>query len=159
MKKMSIIFLQFVLVLFGLLALFLLIRFPLTEGRAQNLDWISVYSDPFILYGYAVSIVFFVALFKAFRLLGFIGKNELYTQNALKALKTIKFCGIILSVSIVMAGIFIAVFHHEDDDPAGFLGLCIIATFISIVMATAIAVLERILKNAIEMKSENDLTI
>ncbi|WP_208103155.1 DUF2975 domain-containing protein [Flavobacterium ichthyis] len=156
---MSIIFLKFVLVLFGLLALFILIRFPLTEGRAENLDWISIYSDPFILYGYAVSIVFFVALLKAFRLLGYIGKNELYTQNALKALRTIKFCGIILSLSIVLAGIFIVIFHHEDDDPAGFLGLCIVATFISVVMATALAVLEKILQNVIEMKSENDLTI
>jgi hypothetical protein len=35
----------------------------------------------------------------------------------------------------------------------------VIVTFISIVVATAVAVLEKVLQNAIDMKSENDLTI
>jgi hypothetical protein len=50
-------------------------------------------------------------------------------------------------------------FHHKDDDPAGFLSMCIVATFITIAVATAVAVLEKILQNAVDMKSENDLTI
>jgi hypothetical protein len=70
MKRISIVFLQAVIVLIGIVALVILIRFPLTEGRAANLDLFSIYSDPFILYGYAASIVFFVALYKAFKLLG-----------------------------------------------------------------------------------------
>jgi len=159
MKRISIIFLQAVIVLIGIVALVILIRFPLTEGRAINLDLFSIYSDPFILYGYAASIAFFVALYKAFKLLGYIRQNRLFSLNSIRTLRGIKYCAIILSILIVMAGIYIKIFHNKEDDPAGFLAMCIVTTFISIVVATAVAVLEKILQNAVDMKSENDLTI
>jgi len=159
MKRISITFLQAVIVLIGIVALVIMIRVPLTEGRATNLDLFSIYSDPFILYGYASSIVFFMALYKAFKLLGYIGQNELFSLNSIKTLRSIKYCAIILSILIVMAGLYIRIFHSKEDDPAGFLALCIVITFISIVVATAVAVLEKILQNAVDMKSENDLTI
>ena len=158
MKKISIIFLQAVIVLIGV-ALVILIRFPLTEGRAANLDLFSIYSDPFILYGYAASIAFFVALYKAFRLLGYIGQNKVFSSNAVEALKSIKYCAIVLSILIVIAGLYIRISHNKEDDPAGFLAICIVTTFISIVVATAAAIFEKTLQNAIDMKSENDLTI
>ena len=159
MKKISIIFLQAVIVLIGIVALVILIRFPLTEGRAANLDLFSIYSDPFILYGYAASIAFFVALYKAFRLLGYIGQNKVFSSNAVGALKSIKYCAIILSILIVIAGLYIKISHNKEDDPAGFLAMCIVTTFVCIVVATAAAIFEKILQNAIDMKSENDLTI
>lgn len=159
MKRISIIFLQAVIVLIGIAALAILIWLPLTEGRATNLDLFGIYSDPFILYGYAASIAFFVALYKAFKLLGYIGQNKLFSLNSLRTLRSIKYCAIILSILIVMAGLYIMIFHSKEDDPAGFLAMCIITTFISIVVATAVAVLEKILQNAVDMKSENDLTI
>ena len=49
--------------------------------------------------------------------------------------------------------------HPKDDDPAGFLALCIVTSFGSVVIATAAAIFEKILQNAVDMKSENDLTI
>ena len=159
MKRISIIFLQAVIVLIGIVALSIMIRFPMMEGRAQNLDLFSIYFDPFILYGYASSIAFFVALYKAFQLLGYIGQNKLFSQNSIRALRNIKYCAITLSVLIVSAGLYIRIFHNKEDDPAGFLAMCIVMTFITIVIATAMAVLEKILQNAVDMKSENDLTI
>jgi len=159
MKRISIIFLQAVIVLIGIVVLALLIRFPLIEGRAANLDLFSIYSDPFILYGYAASIAFFVALYKAFKLLGFIGQNELFSLNSVRTLRSIKYCAIILSILIAMAGLYIRIFHNKEDDPAGFLAMCIVFTFISLAVATAVAVLEKILQNAVDMKTENDLTI
>ena len=59
----------------------------------------------------------------------------------------------------MLAGLYIKLFHHKDDDPAGFLAICIVTTFVSIVFATAAAIFEKLLQNAIDMKSENDLTI
>lgn len=159
MKRTSILFLQAVIVLIGIATLAILIRFPMTEGRAANLDLFSIYADPFILYGYVASSAFFVALFKSFHLLGYIGQNKLFTQTSLRTLRTIKYCAIITSILIVVAGIYIRIFHHKDDDPAGFLAMCIVATFISAAIATALAVLENLLQNAVNMKSENDLTI
>ncbi|TAN16547.1 MAG: DUF2975 domain-containing protein [Chitinophagaceae bacterium] len=156
MKRISIIFLQAVIVLIGMAARTVLIWFPLTEGRATNLDLFSIYFDPFILYGYATSIAFFVALHQAFKLLGYIGQNKVFSSNSVKALKSIKYCAIALSILIVAAGLYIRMFHNKKDDPAGFLAICIVTTFVSIVVATAAAIFEKILQNAVDMKSELD---
>jgi len=159
MKRISTLFLQAVVVLIGMVVLAVLIWFPLTEGRAANLDLLSIYADPFILYGYAVSIAFFVALYKAFKLLGYIGQNKIFSPNAVAMLKSIKYCAIVFSILIVLAGLYVKISHHQDDDPAGFLAMCMVVTFASVVVATAAAIFEKILQNAIDMKSENDLTI
>ena len=159
MKGMSIVFLQAVVVLIGLVVLAILIRMPLTEGRATNLDLVSIYADPLILYGYAASIAFFVALYKAFKLLGYIGQNRVFSSDAVQTVKSIKYCAIVLGIMIVLAGVYIRLFHDKEDDPAGFLALCIMTTFVSIVFATAAAIGEKLLQNAIDMKAENDLTI
>ena len=145
--------------LIGIAVLAFLIIMPTKEGRAENLDLFHIYADPLILYVYAASIAFFVALYKAFRLLGYIGRNQVFSIDSIQALKGIKYCAIILATLIVLAGVYIRIFHHEDDDPAGFIGLCIMATFACAVVATAAAIFEKILQNAVDMKSENDLTI
>jgi hypothetical protein len=49
-------------------------------------------------------------------------------------------------------------FADKDDRPAGVFMRILIA-FPSIVVATAAAVFEQILRNAVAIKSENDLTV
>jgi hypothetical protein len=159
MNRTSTLFLQVIIVLIGIAALVIMIWFPLTEGRAVNLDLFSIYADPFIMFGYAASIPFFVALYQAFKLLEYIGQNKVFSLRSVKALRTIKQCAIIQSSLIVMTALYIRIFHAQDDDPAGFIAICIVATFISIVIATAAAVFERLLQNAVDIKSENDLTV
>jgi hypothetical protein len=149
MKKSSL-FLQLVIVLIGVGALAVMVRFPLTEGRAVNLDLFSIYTDPFLIYGYLASIVFFVALYQAFKVLGYIKQNEAFSLNSVKAVRTIKYCASMLGVLIVMAGVYIRIFHAKDDDPAGFLALCIMTTFISIVVAIAAGMFEKILQSKIQ---------
>ncbi|MBB4805805.1 ABC-type transport system involved in cytochrome c biogenesis permease subunit [Chryseobacterium defluvii] len=159
MKKVSIVFLQAVIVLISIVALAILIRFPLTEGRAKNLDLFSIYADPFILYGYISSTAFFIALYNAFKLLGYIGQNKVFSLPSVKALKNIKYCAVAVGILIVIAGLYINMAHHKDDDPAGFFAICFVTCFASVVVATAAAIFEKILQNAVDMKSENDLTI
>ena len=159
MKRGSTIFLKVVIVLIGIVGLAVMLRFPMTEGRAVNLDLLSIYSDPFIIYGYLASIAFFVALYQAFKLLGYIGQNKAFSLSSVKALRTIKYCAIILSILIVMAAVYIRIFHAKDDDPAGAVAVAIVATFVSIVIATAAAVFEKLLQRAVDIKSENDLTV
>ena len=142
--------------LIGIVALAIMIRFPSTEGRAENLDLFSIYFDPFILYAYAASIPFFIALYKAFTLLGYIGQNKAFSLNSVRALRSIKYCTIVLSIFIVMAGLYVRIFHKKDDDPAGFLAMCIVTTFVSLVVATAAAVFEKILQNGMDIISENE---
>src|SRR3990167_2107141 len=162
MKRISTIFIQVVIVALGIAALAVMIRFPLTEGRAVNLDLFHIYADPFLIYVYIASIAFYVALYQAFTLLGFIGQNKVFSLQSVKALRAIKYCAIVLSIFIVMAAVYIRISFAEGDtgdDPAGFVAMCIVTTFISIVIATAAAVFERLLQSAVEMKSENDLTV
>lgn len=159
MKRSSTIFLQGVIALIGMVVLFVMLRFPLTEGRAVNLDLFSIYSDPFIIYGYMVSIAFFTALYQAFTLLGYIGQRKVFSPSSVKALRTIKYCAIILSVSIIMAVLFIMTSHNKDDDPAGFIAMGILTTFISTIIAIVAGVLEKNLQSAMDIKNENDLIV
>src|SRR5207344_3258983 len=94
LKRSSTIFLQLVIVLIGIVALAVMIRFPLTEGAAVNKDLFSIYFNPFILCGYVASIPFFVALYQGFKLLRYIGQNKVFSLSSVKALRTIKYCAI-----------------------------------------------------------------
>ena len=160
MKRISTIFLQAVVILIGIVTLAIMIRFPMTEGRAANLDLLHIYADPFIIYGYLASIAFFVALYQAFKLLGLIGQDKVFSLDSVKALRTIKYCAIILGILIMMAALYIRISFafagDEGDDPAGFLAMAIITTFISIVVAAAGGVFEGIVRSRIEMKSESN---
>ena len=142
MKKSSTVFLQVVIMLIGIVALAIMIRFPLTEGRAINLDLFSIYSDPFIIYGYAASIAFFVALYQAFKLLGYIGQNKVFSLSSVKTLRTIKYCAITLSISIVMAMLYIMM-SHGDDDAAGAIAMGIVTTFVFFVIPPSAAGVEK----------------
>jgi len=56
------------------------------------------------------------------------------------------------------ASVIFIMFADKDDRPAGVFMRILIA-FPSIVIATAAAMFERILQNAVDIKSENDLTV
>jgi len=155
MKQASI-FLQGVIVLIGIGALAIMIRFPLSEGRAANLDLFSIYTDPFILYGYAASTPFFLALYKVFKLTGYAGQNKAFSLNSVRALRNIRYCSVVLAILIVMTGLFIRIFHHENDDPAGFLVMCILAAFVCIAVAASAVVFEKILQNGIDLQSAKE---
>ena len=157
-KRGSTLFLKIVILLIAVVALAVLIRFPQTEGRAANLDLIHIYADPLILYGYVASIPFFVALYQAFKLLGYADNDQVFSQSAVRAVRNIKYCAIMISGFIFLGILYIRLFVHGDD-PAGPTGLGIVAIFACIVVATGAAVVERLLQNAVDIKSENDLTV
>ncbi len=63
MSRSTVIFFQSIVVLMGVMAIYILIQYPLIEGRMQNLDLLSIYLNPLVLYGYASSSAFFVGLY------------------------------------------------------------------------------------------------
>lgn len=158
MKKGSTLFLKFVICLIAIAALIWLIWFPQLEGRATNLDLISIYTDPLIIYTYIGSIPFFVALYQAFKLLGYVDGNRVFSQLSVNAVRNIKYCAIIFS-GFIMLGILYLRFYVRGDDSAGVTALGIFTIFASVVLATAAAVFQRLLQNAVDIKSENDLTV
>lgn len=158
MRKGSTLFLKFVICLIAIGALLWLILFPQLEGRAANLDLISIYKDPLIIYAYIGSISFFIALYQAIKLLGYIDGNQVFSQAAVNAVRNIKYCAITLGGFIVLGILYIRL-SVIDDDPAGVTALGIFTTFAALVIATATAVFQRVLQNAVDIKSENDLTV
>ena len=159
MKKGSTIFLQAVIVLIGIGALALLLWEPQIEGRNAHATNFEIYfKDPFLALVYVGSIPFFVALYQAFKVLGYAGQNKVFSQAAVKALRTIKYCALAIIGFVVVEEIFIML-NHGNDDPAGGVFMGILITFGSIVVATAAAMFERVLQKAVDIKSENDLTV
>lgn len=159
-KRVPTLFLQAVIILIGIGVLVGLLWEPLLEGRNVNSTFFEVYfNDPFLAYVYVGSIAFFVALSQALRLLGFIDRNNVFSRDAVRTLRTIKYCALILVAFIVGAEVFIILAHHGKDDIAGGVAMGIFATFLSVIIATAAAVFERLLHSAVEMKAENDLTV
>jgi hypothetical protein len=156
MQRNSTIFLQIVIVALGIGALAVLIRFPLTEGRAMNLDLFSVYSDPLIVYMYLASTAFFVVLYQSFRLLGYIGQKKVFSQAAVNTLRTIKYCALTLVAFIVGAEGYIFIISRKvEEDIAGGVMMGVILIFVSAVVAAAAAVFEQVLQDAVDIKSEN----
>ena len=160
MKRSSIIFLQMVIVLVGLVALALMLWEPHLEGRNAHATVFQVYfNDPFLAYVYLASIAFFTALYQAFRLLGYVGRNEVFSQRSVQALRTIKHCAMSLVVFIAGAEAFFFIVQRGKEDIAGGVMMGLLLMFVSAVIATAAAVFEKTLQSAVELKAENDLTV
>ncbi|HOX41738.1 MAG TPA: DUF2975 domain-containing protein, partial [bacterium] len=80
------------------------------------------------------------------------------SELSVKALKNIKYCGIAIGLLYIASVPFLFVIADGDDAPGVFaIGLVII--FASIVVTTFAAVLQKLLHDAIDFKSENDLTV
>ncbi len=160
MKKHSTIFLQVVIVLIGIGALALLLWEPHLEGVNANATTLSeiYFDDPFLALVYVGSIPFFAALYQAFKVLGYAGQNKVFSQEAVNALRKIKYCALAIIGFVVVEEIFIML-NHGNDDAAGGVFMGVLITFGSIVVATAAAVFEKTLQSAVDIKSENDLTV
>jgi hypothetical protein len=160
-KRTATIFLQIVIVLVGLIVLAALLWEPHLEGRNKQSTLFQIYfNDPFLAYVYIASIPFFAALYQAFKGLGYARENKVFSKAAVKSLRTIKYCALIIAGSTIAANIYIRIAAQSSrDDPAGAVMLGIVITFVSVVIAAAAAVFEKILQNAVNIKSENDLTV
>jgi len=159
-KRTSIIFFQIVIVLIGIGALALMLWEPHLEGRNAHATLFEIYfKDPFLAYAYTASVAFFVALYQAFRLLGYIGQNKAFSLNSRRALRTIKYCAMILVAMIGAAVAYLFIFMRSKDDIAGGVAVGLVMILASVVVATAAAVGERHLQNGVERKSANDLAV
>src|ERR1051325_9590084 len=154
-KRSSTSFPQTLIVLFGIAALAFLLWEPHVEGVNAHAKFFAVYFNLFVAYAYVASVPFFVALYQAFKVLGYIRQNRIFSQEAVNALRTIRFCALAL-IGFVGVSVIFMIHGDRDDRPAGVFMSLLIA-FPSIIVATAASMFERILQNAVDMKSENDL--
>ena len=159
MKKRSLvaptIFLQGVIVLMAIGALALMLWEPHLEGRNARATLFEIYfKDPLLAYAYLASIPFFVALYQAFTILGYVGQNKAFSPVTMKALRTIRFCALAIIGFVAVGELFIML--GDSDDRAGGVFLGILITFGAVVVAAAAAMFERVLQSAVD--TENNLT-
>ena len=154
MKLGSTLFLKLVVSLIGLVVLGLcvfLLQATISSGEAR--DFL-----PVLLGMYIAAIPFFFALYQTWKLLVYIDKSEAFSDSSVRALKKIKYCAIAISAVYVASMPFIVHVADKDDAP-GFTLLGFVVIFASIVIATFAAVLQKLLQDAIDIKSENALTV
>lgn len=108
-----------------------------------------------VMYGAAVP--FYIALYQAFNLLRYIDNNTAFSELSVKALMNIKHCAIAISGIYVLGMPLFRFIAKKVDPPVGILGMIII--FASLVIAVFAAILQQLLQEAINIKSENDLTV
>lgn len=107
---------------------------------------------------YATAIAYFVALFTTIKLLTYIDQNIAFSELSVKALINIKYCAIIIS-SVYVVGMPLIYYAAEVDDAPGLILIGMVIICASFVVAVFAAVLQKLLENAIDIKSENDLTV
>ncbi|MED3125349.1 DUF2975 domain-containing protein [Bacillus wiedmannii] len=160
MKQGSTLFLKTAIVLIGIpvfaLCIFLI---PNIGNYAADLYPDIAYIKYLVLINlYATVIPFYFALYQAFKLVSYIDKGNAFSKLSVRALKKIKQCAITISVLYVV-GMPLFYLVAERDDAPGIIIIGMILIFASIVIAVFAAVLQRLLKDAIDIKSENDLTV
>lgn len=160
MNKGSTIFLKFVIVLMGLPILagciYGLSRFD-PDSPYWATEALAKLQYPLLIGMYAAMIPFFIALFQTLKLLSFIDKDQAFSQLSVKALKTIKYCAVAVSVLFAMELPFFYLLTKADDAPGVLIGAVVI--FASTVVAVFAAVLQKLLQDAIRIKEENDLIV
>ena len=158
MKRGSTIFLKIAVFLIGspvlALGIFGLYWLP---NNPVNPDYAHILY-PIVIGMYVSVIPFFVALYHAFKLLSYIDKNQPFSELSVKSLKNIKFCAMTISGLYVVILPFVFLIAELDDAP-GLIIVGMIPVFASMVIAVFAAVLQKLLKEAIDIKSENDLIV
>jgi len=155
--KRETIFLKFAVVLMGLpiLALCIFVLPEIARFFAELNPTLDFLQYPFLIGLYITAIVFFAALYQTLKLLSYIDKNEAFSEVSVSALKNIKYCAITISILHVLVLPLFYIFAEVDDAP----GVGLVVPFASMVISVFAAVLQKLLKEAIDIKSENDLTV
>lgn len=154
MKQSSTLFLKFVIYLISITVLAVCVL-VLPSGISSD---VTGYYRPILLGLYLPAIPFYVALFQSLKLLNYIDQNQAFSNHSVEAFKKIKFCAIIIAALFTLGMPYIY-YAAELDDAPGVIAVGLVIIFASVVIGTFAAVLQKLIENAVAIKSENDLTV
>lgn len=158
MKKGTTLFLKLAIIIIGI-PVFALCSYMMYF--VYNNPVSSEYSHilyPIIIGIFISAIPFYIALFIAFKLLNYIDENKAFSSVSVSALKNIKYCASIISILYILLMPFIFLLADKDDAPGAIL-MAGVPIFASMVIAVFSGVLQKLLQEAVDIKSENDLTV
>lgn len=132
-------------------AIYFLLRNPFNPEYAMILY-------PIVIGVLLTVIPFIFALYQSFKLLNYIDGKKAFSDLSVKALKKIKFAAFSISLiyAIILPFIYIVA---EIDDAPGIILMGMVPIFAALVVGVFAAVLQKLLNEAINIKSENDLTV
>lgn len=111
---------------------------------------------PVLVGMYITAIPFYFALYQTLKLLNYIEKKTAFSELAVTALKHIKLCAF-TEVILYIAGFSFLAMQNAMHPGVAVWGAAIV--FTSMTIALFAAVLQELLITALEIKSENDLTV
>ncbi len=160
MKHVSTHFLRLAIVGLGMLVLlFCIVVIP---SIYEN--WGKVFPELFAL-RYALvggmlitAIAFYTALFQGLLLLRLIDRQKAFSQKSVKALRTIKYCGAVIGSIYLLAMPAIYMVAEADDAP-GLLVIGMAFAAAPITAAVFTALMQKLIQTAVDLKTENDLTV
>lgn len=160
MKRGTTLFLKIAVILIGIpvLALCIFLVPELGSFAAELYPDIAYIKYLIWIDLYATAIPFYFALYQAFKLLSYIDKNKAFSELSVRVLKNIKYCAFTIS-SLYVVGMPLFYLIAEKDDAPGIIVIGMVMIFASMVIAVFAAVLQKLLNEAIDLKSENDLTV
>ncbi|MFL0198172.1 DUF2975 domain-containing protein [Clostridium sp. WILCCON 0269] len=136
------------------LCIFWLPVLAIREPTAHPGDY-SLY--PILGFAYGCCIAFSVALYQVFKLLTYIERNNAFSKLSLKSLKVIKESALTTIFFIVLGIVYLKVLSKvTGDDPAGPISLSLIGILATSIITAIVDVLEKLLKNLLDTKPEND---
>lgn len=136
MNRSFALLLQLALVVLGLAVAAFLLWEPHLEGRNVHATTFEIYfKDPFLAYVYVGSLPFFMALYRAYKLLGHVRIMGAFSRVTVEALCSIKRCAFVLMGFVAGGVVIILVFGDKEDRPAG-----VFMSFLVTLGASAIAV-------------------
>lgn len=114
--------------------------------------------DPILFGMYAPAVPFFIALYQSLKLLGYIDNKDAFSEKSVRSFKIIKYCALLIS-GIYAAGMPYIFYVADKDDAPGVVALGFVIIGASFVIAAAAAVFQALVQNAVDIKTENDLTV
>lgn len=154
MEQVSTLFLKTTIIAFGLIVLAIC---TLVLPAGINSDSTGYYR-PILIGLYIPAGLFFFALYQALKLLSYIDKNKIFSTRSVQTLKHIKLSSLVIS-SLFIVGMPYIYYAADKDDAPGVILIGLIFIGGAAVIAAAAGVFQRLLQNAIDIKSENDLTV
>ncbi len=153
-KRVSILFLQGLTILFGVVIFIFLLVEPHFEGRNVNATAFEVYfKDPFLVYAYTASIAFFIALYQIVKVLEYTKQNKTFSDSTIKALRTIKRCALVL-IAFVTAPIVYLFIVQPEDDAAGGIAVGLLIICVSTIVSIAAWRFKQVIEKALDIKSK-----
>lgn len=160
MKRVTTHFLRLVLLIIALAVLaFCIFALPaMWRGGSAEFPMASQAVFLIMIGLYATAVPFYIALYHLFKLLRYIDHNKAFSALSLQALKNIKYCTIIIA-ALYVGGIPLLYPIADADDAPGLILIGMAVACIPVAIAVFTIVLHRLLQQALDIQSENDLTV